>query len=205
MKKLIIFLSVFIFSILVFYSLKNYLEKSSESILLKEVPCQKTTEVVSGGCSESSSETNNIEGILNNTQNSSLNRSIKKLEPNMKTDNNGNTYDANNYLEAPIEGKEPKWNFSKTNVSVIKYGESFVTYQQCSGCHGKLGKTSALNKSKFIGLMKNEDLLIKLKAYRDNDLNQYGAGKVMQKAVEGMTDSDFVNLINQIKNLENIK
>ena len=43
--------------------------------------------------------------------------------------------DSKNLLEAPIEGKEPKWNFSKTNVSVIKYGESFVTYQQCSGCH----------------------------------------------------------------------
>lgn len=204
MKKIAKLISMLLLLILMLFGLKDYFTKPDKA-QLKEVSCVDTKEIISGGCSESSSESNNIGNVLNNNPNNPLIRGIKKLEPNLKTDINGNVYNANDYLEAPIEGKEPKWNFAKVNVLNTKYGESFVTYQQCSGCHGKLGKTSALNKSKLIGLMKAEDLLVKLKGYRDSDLNQYGVGKVMQKEVKGMTDSDFSNLINQIKNLENFK
>lgn len=36
---------------------------------------------------------------------------------------NGITYDSNIYREPPIEGKEPKWNFSEVNVKHTTYQE----------------------------------------------------------------------------------
>jgi len=114
---------------------------------------------------------------------------------------NGVEYNSFFYKEPVVEGKEPKWNFTKIYVQPRKLGDSTVVYSRCSKCHGRLGKKKAFGESAPLKYMPSNLIFERLKAYRDSNLNLYGHGKLMQTMVKDMNDKDFYNLINQIKGL----
>jgi len=120
----------------------------------------------------------------------------------MKTSANGVEYNSFMYKEAPVEGKQPLYNYSVENISPLKYGASTVLYHQCSSCHGKYAAQSAYEKSSLLKDMNSEEIVLKLKMYRDQKLDLYGSGLVMQTAVQDMSDADFANLANQINSIQ---
>ncbi len=126
----------------------------------------------------------------------------KPLEPKIVKDSNGVEYDSNMYKEAPVPGKEPKWNFSTVKLEPLKYGNSTVTYYKCQSCHGSNGMQSAFGKSKPIYSMTKEEIISSLESYKKGTLDRYGQGKVMFEATKNFSSNDILSLVNQIKSLD---
>lgn len=126
----------------------------------------------------------------------------KPLEQKLIKDSNGVEYDSNQYKEAPVAGKEPKWNFGMTKLESIKYGASTATYNKCQACHGTNGMQSAFNKSTPIYKMTTEEIISSLESYKSGSLDRYGQGKVMFESTKNLSKPDFISLANQIKSLD---
>jgi len=63
------------------------------------------------------------------------------------------------------------------------------TYAKCAGCHGADGKTKALGKSPVIAGQSKDELVTKLKAYKDGTRNESGMGTLMKGQVANMDDA----------------
>lgn len=60
-------------------------------------------------------------------------------------------------------------------------------YEKCIKCHGVKGKKSALRKSAVIANYSKEQLIERLKGYKEGTLDRHGYGKLMYGQVKGLT------------------
>ena len=74
-------------------------------------------------------------------------------------------------------------------------------YSKCKGCHGSDGKIKALNKSPIIASQDIDDLIVKLKAYKDGELNKYGMGRLMTTQTESLSILEIEALSQYISKL----
>ena len=89
---------------------------------------------------------------------------------------------------------------SISSIVLLANGEEL--YQTCSGCHGDLGKTNALQQSAKIG-GQEENLTIKeLTAYKYGELNQYGLGNIMKLQLSNISEDEIKELAQYIESLD---
>jgi len=87
--------------------------------------------------------------------------------------------------------------------SLLLFANGEELYQTCSGCHGDLGETDALQQSKKIG-GQEENLTIKeLTAYKYGELNQYGLGNIMKLQLSNISEDEIKELAQYIESLDN--
>jgi cytochrome c553 len=70
-------------------------------------------------------------------------------------------------------------------------GAGKKAYAKCAGCHGKDGKTKALNKSEIIAGQAAADLEKKMAEYKAGTRNVSGMGTLMKGQVASMSDADI--------------
>ncbi len=75
-------------------------------------------------------------------------------------------------------------------------------YAKCAACHGPHGKRKALGKSGIIAGMSKDEVLKKLKGYKDGTLNQYGMGALMKTQVASLSEQELEALATYISNLK---
>jgi cytochrome c553 len=87
-------------------------------------------------------------------------------------------------------------------VTVALFANSEELYKNCAGCHGENGELAALGKSKIITGQESNLTIKQLTAYKNNELNQYGLGNIMQLQLTGLSEEDIASLAKYIENME---
>ncbi len=75
-------------------------------------------------------------------------------------------------------------------------------YAKCASCHGPKGDRKALGKSAPIAGMPKDEVLKKLKEYKEGKLNLYGMGPLMKGQVGSMSDEELEALADYISKLK---
>jgi len=73
---------------------------------------------------------------------------------------------------------------------------------KCASCHGVHGERKALGKSAVIAGMPKEEVLQKLKGYKEGTLNLYGMGPLMKGQVASLSDAELEALAEYISSLK---
>jgi len=107
-----------------------------------------------------------------------------------------------------FEKKTPLNKYSQ-NISIqdsenysLNFKEVEKLYKaRCASCHGLRGDVEALGHSDTIAGEDHETIIMKLRAYKEGSLNQYGLGDVMHDIALNLTDEDIKDLAYYIENL----
>jgi len=78
-------------------------------------------------------------------------------------------------------------------------------YSKCISCHGVKGEKRAMGKSAVIAEESIDDLVSKLKAYKEGKRNKTGLGAFMQEAMEKMSESEILALAAYIETFKKEK
>ncbi len=74
-------------------------------------------------------------------------------------------------------------------------------YQKCAGCHGEKGRHKAFNRSGIIGGEPKEEILEKLKFFKEGDFPSQSTSKVMKKQLKNLSEEDLEKLADYISHL----
>ncbi len=91
-------------------------------------------------------------------------------------------------------------NGNESSVSEKGIPEVFST--KCSGCHGTYGKKKALKKSEIIAGQSKNELISKIKEYKDGTRSVAGMGTLMKGKVSELTDADIETIASYLSSLK---
>jgi len=77
-----------------------------------------------------------------------------------------------------------------------------AVYAKCSGCHGKDGKMKALGKSEIIAGQSKDELIKKIKEYKEGTRNVAGMGALMKGQVASLSDADIEAIATYLSNIK---
>jgi cytochrome c553 len=97
------------------------------------------------------------------------------------------------------KGAEKTLKEAQNKVSTMIVAESTSPtgeelYSKCVSCHGVRGEKKAMGKSAVIAEEPIDDLVAKMKAYKEGKRNITGLGAFMQEAMEKMSESEILAL-----------
>jgi len=72
----------------------------------------------------------------------------------------------------------------------------------CSDCHGVWMQEGGLGVSRAPNSLPHKDILGKLKAYQEGNLNQYGKGHTMQEKLKNLSEKELMDLSKYIPTLK---
>ncbi len=80
--------------------------------------------------------------------------------------------------------------------------EGAKIYQKCAGCHGEKGRHKAFNRSGIIGGKPKEEILEKLKFFKEGDFPSQSTSKVMKKQLKNLSEDELEKLAKYISTLQ---
>lgn len=72
----------------------------------------------------------------------------------------------------------------------------------CSSCHGVWMQEGGIGVSRAPNSLPHKDILGKLRAYQEGELNQYGRGRTMQEQLKNLSDKELMDLSEYIPTLK---
>lgn len=79
---------------------------------------------------------------------------------------------------------------------------SSINLGKCIACHGVNFEKKALNKSKIVKDMTEEEILFALKGYKDGSYSSSNMGALMKAQILEYSIEDLTNISKQIKGIE---
>ena len=78
-------------------------------------------------------------------------------------------------------------------TSILAAADGAALYKKCASCHGAAGEKHALNKSKIINEMSQDEIVTALKGYKDGSYG--GAMKALMKGQVAAYDETQINTV----------